>query len=74
MLPLAYAASRAWLIHWDRFVLPVPFCRIAIAIGPPCDTPRTLDAEGVQGVADAMERTLHQTYRNARAALSGNSL
>ena len=27
MLPMAYAASRAWLIHWDRFVLPMPGCR-----------------------------------------------
>ena len=34
MLPLAYAASRAGLVHWDRFVLPLPFSRIAIGIGP----------------------------------------
>ena len=71
MLPLAYAASRAWLVHWDRFVLPVPFCRIAIAVGPPRAVPRVLDAAGVQAIALDMERSLHQTYRSARAALSG---
>ena len=35
MLPMAYAASRAWLIKWDKFVIPVPFARIGIAIGAP---------------------------------------
>ena len=35
LLPLAYAASHAWLVHWDKFVLPWPFARIAVAIGEP---------------------------------------
>ena len=29
MLPMAYAASRAWLIKWDKFVMPVPICAIS---------------------------------------------
>jgi lysophospholipid acyltransferase (LPLAT)-like uncharacterized protein len=43
LLPLAYAASRAWLVHWDKFVLPWPFARVAIAIGRPakCRAART---------------------------------
>ncbi len=70
MLPLAYAASRAWLVHWDRFVLPVPFCRIAIAIGPPCQVPRVLDAAGMQAITLDMQQRLHQAFRSARTALS----
>ena len=35
MLPLAYAASRASLIKWDKFVLPWPGARIAQP-GPRC--------------------------------------
>ena len=31
ILPMAYAASRAWLIKWDKFVIPWPFSRIVIA-------------------------------------------
>jgi lysophospholipid acyltransferase (LPLAT)-like uncharacterized protein len=69
MLPMAYAASRAWLVHWDRFVLPVPLCRIAIAIGPPRLVPRVLDAAALQAITTEMERTLHETYRAARTAL-----
>ena len=44
VLPMAYAASRAWLIKWDKFVIPMPFARIAIAIGEPCYVPRGSDA------------------------------
>src|SRR6202142_1074357 len=33
MIPMAYAASRAWKIQWDRFVIPKPFSRIVIAVG-----------------------------------------
>jgi len=35
MLPMAFAASHAWRFGWDRFVLPRPGARIAIAIGAP---------------------------------------
>ena len=42
-----------------------------IAVGPPRAVPRVLDAAGVQAIALDMERSLHQTYRSARAALSG---
>jgi lysophospholipid acyltransferase (LPLAT)-like uncharacterized protein len=69
MLPLAYAASRAWLVAWDRFVLPVPLCRIAIAIGPPRAVPRVLDAAALQAITLEMEHSLQETYRSARAAL-----
>jgi lysophospholipid acyltransferase (LPLAT)-like uncharacterized protein len=66
---LAYAASRAWLVHWDRFVLPVPFCRIAVALGAPRHVPRSLDALALQSLTLEMQRTLHETFARARAAL-----
>jgi len=69
MLPMAYAASRAWLIHWDRFVLPMPGCRIAIGIGPPQSVPRMLDAAALESTTRAMERELHEAYGAARQAL-----
>jgi lysophospholipid acyltransferase (LPLAT)-like uncharacterized protein len=69
MLPMAYAASRAWLVHWDRFVLPVPFCRIVVALGAPRRVPRVLDAAAMQALILEMEQTLKQTYASAHAAL-----
>lgn len=69
MLPIAYAASRAWLVQWDRFVLPLPFARIAIAIGPPREVPRVLDVEAMAAVQRDMELSLKATFAAARAAL-----
>ena len=44
LVPMAYAASRAWFVSWDKFVIPWPFARIAVAIGPPVHVPRTAAA------------------------------
>jgi lysophospholipid acyltransferase (LPLAT)-like uncharacterized protein len=69
MLPMAYAASRAWLIQWDKFVIPVPFARISIAIGKPHYVPRVLDAAGIETLQRQMEQELKQLYAKAHAGL-----
>lgn len=72
MLPMAYAASRAWLIAWDKFVLPWPFARIAISIGEPVWVERGLavsDPARLVPLQRQMEQALHQQYKRARAAL-----
>jgi lysophospholipid acyltransferase (LPLAT)-like uncharacterized protein len=69
MLPLAYAASRAWLVKWDKFVIPWPFARIAIAIGPPRYVPRVVDAPQIVRLQGEMEAELKRLYELARSAL-----
>jgi lysophospholipid acyltransferase (LPLAT)-like uncharacterized protein len=69
MIPLSYAASRAWKIKWDRFVIPVPLSRIAIAVGEPVYVPKGLDAAGLERVQLDMERRLSALFREAEAAL-----
>jgi lysophospholipid acyltransferase (LPLAT)-like uncharacterized protein len=69
MLPLAYAASRAWLVKWDKFVIPWPFARIAIAIGPPRYVPRVVDASQIVRLQGEMEAELKRLYELARGAL-----
>jgi lysophospholipid acyltransferase (LPLAT)-like uncharacterized protein len=69
ILPMAYAASRAWLIKWDKFVIPVPFARIAIAIGPPCYVPRVTDAVSLERLQRQMEEELRRLYGVAQRAL-----
>jgi len=69
MLPMSYAASRAWLIHWDKFVLPWPGSRIAIAVGAPFSVPRGTDADGIERVRQELAAVLHSTYKAARQAL-----
>ena len=73
MLPLAYAASRAWLVKWDKFVIPAPFARVVIAIGAPQYVPRVTDAAGMEKLQAVMEMQLHELYRVAASELHGKS-
>jgi lysophospholipid acyltransferase (LPLAT)-like uncharacterized protein len=70
VLPLAYAASRAWLVKWDKFVIPWPFARIAIAIGPPHYVPRVLDPPQMVRLQGEMEAELKRLFQLARDALN----
>ena len=70
ILPMSYAASRAWLIKWDRFVIPVPFARVALAIGPPCYVPRVTDAAMLERLQGQLELELRRLYEVARDALT----
>jgi lysophospholipid acyltransferase (LPLAT)-like uncharacterized protein len=70
MLPVAFHASRALRFrNWDRFVLPWPFARIAIAVGAPRFVPRGLDAAALTRWQAEMTAELHAVYRTARASL-----
>jgi lysophospholipid acyltransferase (LPLAT)-like uncharacterized protein len=66
---MAYAASRAWKIKWDRFVIPLPAARIAIVIGAPVSVAKGLDAAGLERVQAEMEGVLLGLYTQARALL-----
>jgi lysophospholipid acyltransferase (LPLAT)-like uncharacterized protein len=69
MLPLAFAASRAWLIAWDKFVIPWPFSRIVIAVGAPRQVPRTLQPAALQTLQEQMAAELKALFGVARDAL-----
>jgi len=69
ILPMAYAASHAWQVKWDKFVIPVPLCRVVIAIGPPRRVPRVIDPAGVAQLQESLAAELKGLYQEARAAL-----
>jgi len=69
ILPMAYAASRAWLIKWDKFVIPMPFARIVLAVGPPVYVPRVTDMAALEGLQLQMEQELKRLFELARASL-----
>ncbi len=73
MLPMAYAASRAWLIKWDRFVIPVPFSRIVIAVGPPRYVPRGSGGPPIEQLQSEMTQELERLYTVARDSLRGRA-
>ena len=69
MIPLSYAASSAWKIKWDRFVIPWPLSKMVIAIGEPVYVPKGLDAAGLESLQLDMERRLHSAFEAAKLAL-----
>jgi lysophospholipid acyltransferase (LPLAT)-like uncharacterized protein len=73
LLPMAFAASRAWRFGWDGFVLPWPGSRIAIAIGAPVYVGAELalgDQAAMQAMRLRMEQELRHQFEVARAALT----
>lgn len=73
LLPMAYAATRAWQFGWDRFVLPWPGSRIAISVGEPVYVERSLqlgDAAVLEGLQRRMEAELLRQFRLAQDALA----
>jgi len=72
IIPMAFAASRAWKIKWDRFVIPVPGARIAIVVGEPVTVAKGLDAAGLANLQSEMERNLQGLYGQAKALLEGS--
>lgn len=72
MLPMAYASSRVWQVgSWDRFLIPKPFSRIAIMIGPPRYVDKKTGMDEQQTIAFEMEQNLNHLTEEARAALLG---
>jgi lysophospholipid acyltransferase (LPLAT)-like uncharacterized protein len=73
MLPLAFAASRASLIAWDKFVLPWPFSRIVIAVGAPKQVPRAIPPAALEALQKEMAVELKRLFGAARDALHGKA-
>ena len=69
---ISWCASRATLFQWDKFVLPWPFCRIVIAIGPPRQVPRTLQPAALEALQKEMALELKRLFGVARDALQAD--
>jgi hypothetical protein len=66
IIPMTYAASRAWSIQWDRFVIPKPFARVAIVVGSPVYVGKGLDAQGLAALQLEMEQNLQKLHLEAQ--------
>ena len=66
LLPLSYAASRAWYLKsWDRFIIPKPFSRIVITIGEPLTIPKGLMTEDLEPYRLQMQNSLRALSEQA---------
>ena len=70
LLPVAYAAARAWQLRsWDRFLIPKPFTRIVIAVGAPVHVPKGISVDALGPVQQQMEEAINHLMADARGAL-----
>lgn len=69
ILPMAFAASRAWRIRsWDRLFIPKPFSRVVIAVGSPHTVPRNLEAAELETERKGLEQMLDEVTEAAERA------
>jgi lysophospholipid acyltransferase (LPLAT)-like uncharacterized protein len=74
ILPISIAASWQWTFRtWDRFELPLPFSRVAIAYGDPVNVPRTMNPESLAALQVEMAGRLLALREVARQALAGTT-
>lgn len=72
IVPMAFAARPCTFWNsWDRFVVPWPFARVAIAIGEPVHVGRDTPLDDLAPVQRRLEAALAEAEAAARAALAG---
>ncbi|HEU4485407.1 MAG TPA: lysophospholipid acyltransferase family protein [Povalibacter sp.] len=70
VVPVAYAARPARILKtWDKFVIPLPFGRVHIAMGEPYYPPKELNGEQMAEVQRELERRMLETYTRAKQSL-----
>lgn len=74
LVPLACAADRAWYLRrWDRFMIPKPFARVALAIGEPVPVPPDTPLDRIEEHRARMQQALASLIDECRAALANGS-
>ena len=63
ILPLAFAASRAWRMRsWDRLIVPKPFARVVTAFAPPIEPHDANSPEGIEELRVRAEGDLNDLH------------
>jgi len=73
IVPLACAADRAWYLdRWDRFMVPKPFARIAIAIGEPYPVSGGIALDDLEPHRLNVQQAVMSLMRECEQALNQN--
>jgi lysophospholipid acyltransferase (LPLAT)-like uncharacterized protein len=71
LVPIGCAADRAWYLDtWDRFMIPKPFARVAIAIGKPIAVPRTTSMTDMEPLRATMQAAIESLVQDSEAAVT----
>lgn len=70
LVPIVCAADRAWYLRsWDRFMIPKPFARIALAIGDPIEVPKGLSRDELERFRLRMQSEMEALAAQCRERL-----
>lgn len=71
IVPIGCAADRAWYLEkrWDRFMIPKPFARIAIAVGEPVPVSRTIALDELEPVRLNVQQRVMSLMEQSEQAL-----
>ncbi|MEM8815650.1 MAG: lysophospholipid acyltransferase family protein [Pseudomonadota bacterium] len=70
IIPLACAADRAWYLdRWDRFLIPKPFARVAIAVGEPYPIDRSVPLADIERHRQNVQAAVMSLMEDCQRAL-----
>ena len=71
ILPIGCAVDRAWYLNrWDSFMVPKPFARIVIAVGPPYPIPADAPLDGLETHRVAVQEAVMSLMADSATALN----
>ena len=71
LVPIVCAASRAWTMNtWDSFMIPLPFARIALAVGEPIEVPKALSKDEIETTRQQLQAAMDSLLNQAKQQLS----
>jgi len=63
IMPVAWSASSYWAFRsWDRTILPKPFARLHVEVGPPIEVPEGIKAEAIEAYRQGLEKAIDAVY------------
>ncbi len=75
ILPFGVAANRFWRLRsWDRIIVPKPFSRVAITVGPPQAVERGLSSEELETERKRLEQLIDDLTRQAEEAVGAQDV
>ena len=70
VIPIGCAAERAWYLdRWDKFMVPKPFSRVAIAIGAPHEIPAGIPLDKLEPERQAVQEAVMSLMRTSEKVL-----
>ena len=70
ILPMAAAADRAWYLRrWDKFMIPKPFARVVIGIGPPQHIDKSVSLDQIEPYRERVQAAVMSVMQSCEQSL-----